>query len=584
MAKRQSKSEKEQSRKSPRLEKIDKVKEIQEVEEGDEVEEVDELRQLIAASIFGRPTFTHLTAVNYVVAMRSAPVPVEDDMVNYVHSVHPEAKAAVLANTWRRLKEYFSSENKDKLNHLTPMMDIPAMVAAFAGTAVGTADIPNLRLPHAQLLPTKSKAPQAPQQPQEPQEVSCVLTSSISAGSSSRGSSSARTTGSRSNRSSNGKLTASALLCLLTDFAENFKKFTGKPWVLYSGTVVDDVLAAWAQKLASEQSAELELHSFVIEDVEEVLMAFEDEADKAEIRAILEARPGELLQELNDSERAYLALFAKDPKEVGKLLDKSWKDISLDPQENNPDDDFRRLVHHWMNHLYLVYRKWNHQLPTAESEHWFHNMLWGPLALIFDADDALQYKHAEYNSTSSALRRNINRKRGERQAVGRKANGMILGTSTGLEICVLETAKKDDGPRSTKALGDTLEIAKFAKDMVDVMRAKVPEATHHQLVAYCIRLVAGSMHLYTFQQRSGRFDQLFYETSVAFPPKWDAFTAEEITTVIGQVMALRKELVSYNNKLAIWKKGHSAAKVSIKPVIPTLSTPASTPKNGPASV
>ncbi|KAF9927260.1 hypothetical protein BGZ65_006881 [Modicella reniformis] len=90
---------------------------------------------------------------------------------------------------------------------------------------------------------------------------------------------------------------------------------------------------------------------------------------------------------------------------------------------------------------------------------------------------------------------------------------------------------------------------------------------------------SGLMHLYTLQQRSGRFDQLFYETSVAFPPKWDALTAEEIKTVIGQVIALRKELVRYNNKLAIWKKGHKAAKESIKPVITTISTPASTPKN-----
>ncbi|KAF9110064.1 hypothetical protein BGX30_008114, partial [Mortierella sp. GBA39] len=64
---------------------------------------------------------------------------------------------------------------------------------------------------------------------------------------------------------------------------------------------------------------------------------------------------------------------------------------------------------------------------------------------------ALQYKHAEYNSTSSVLRKNIDRKRGKRQAVGQKADGMILGTSTGLEICVLEAAKKDNGPRSTKA-------------------------------------------------------------------------------------------------------------------------------------
>ncbi|KAG9066253.1 hypothetical protein KI688_001474 [Linnemannia hyalina] len=161
--------------------------------------------------------------------------------------------------------EYFSPENQDKLNHLTPMMDIPAMVEAFARTAVGTAEIPNLSLPPAQLLPTKSMAPQAPQQPQELQEALCVPTGSISAGSS------------RSSKSSsNCKLTASALLRLPADFAENFKKFTGMP---------------------------------------RIRLRF--------ARAVLEARPGELLQELNGSERAYLALFAKDPKEVGKLLDKS---------------------------------------------------------------------------------------------------------------------------------------------------------------------------------------------------------------------------------------------------------------------
>ncbi|KAG0321082.1 hypothetical protein BGZ99_004139 [Dissophora globulifera] len=73
---------------------------------------------------------------------------------------------------------------------------------------------------------------------------------------------------------------------------------------------------------------------------------------------------------------------------------------------------------------------------------------------------------------------------------------MILDASTGLEICVLESAKKDGGPRSTKALHDTLKIAKFAKDMVDVMRASVPEAVHSRLVAYGFRLAAGSMHLY----------------------------------------------------------------------------------------
>lgn len=188
-------------------------------------------------------------------------------------------------------------------------------------------------------------------------------------------------------------------------------------------------------------------------------MTFKDKVDKAEIRAVLETRPGEPLQELDDSERAYLALFAKDPEEVSKLLDKSGKDISPDPQENNPNDDFRSLVHHWMKHLYLVYRTQNYQLPTAESQGWFLNMLWGPQALIFDARN-------RYSTSMNTTPRHphIDRKRGERQGFGRKEDGMVLGASTGLEICVMEPAKEDDSLRSGKALGDALKIAKFAKD------------------------------------------------------------------------------------------------------------------------
>ncbi|KAG0010960.1 hypothetical protein BGZ80_001052 [Entomortierella chlamydospora] len=89
--------------------------------------------------------------------------------------------------------------------------------------------------------------------------------------------------------------------------------------------------------------------------------------------------------------------------------------------------------------------------------------------------------------------------------------------------------------------------------MVGVMRVKAPDAAHHHLVAYCIRLAAESMRLYILQQLSGQFGQLFYEISVVFPSRWDIPAAEEVTTVIGQVMAIRKELVSYN-KLAIRKK------------------------------
>ncbi|KAF9901099.1 hypothetical protein EC991_006543 [Linnemannia zychae] len=76
---------------------------------------------------------------------------------------------------------------------------------------------------------------------------------------------------------------------------------------------------------------------------------------------------------------------------------------------------------------------------------------------------------------------------------------MILSSPTGLEICFLNAAKKDDGPRLTKALLvlDKLKIAMFVKDIVD-----------------------------------------------------NAITAEELATAIGQAMTLRKELNIYSTKIA----------------------------------
>ncbi|KAF9169325.1 hypothetical protein BGX20_010474 [Mortierella sp. AD010] len=95
--------------------------------------------------------------------------------------------------------------------------------------------------------------------------------------------------------------------------------------------------------------------------------------------------------------------------------------------------------------------------------------------------------------------------------------------------------------------------------MVGVMRVKAADAAQHQLVAYCIRLAAESMRLYIFQQLSGQFDQFFYEVSIVFPSRAD-------------------ELQQVGNL----EEGFKATKMSIALIIPTLSTPASTPKNGPA--
>ncbi|KAF9347334.1 hypothetical protein BGX34_003228, partial [Mortierella sp. NVP85] len=108
-------------------------------------------------------------------------------------------------------------------------------------------------------------------------------------------------------------------------------------------------------------------------------------------------------------------------------------------------------------------------------------MLWGPLALILDIEKELQYKHAEYNSSFSALRDNVDRKRGKRQAV-EPLDGMILGTSTGLEISVLETAKKDDGPRSALCVTQTSCAPRFLMKYTTSSSSTVSESELRQCI------------------------------------------------------------------------------------------------------
>ncbi|KAF9165745.1 Cysteine protease atg4 [Actinomortierella ambigua] len=82
---------------------------------------------------------------------------------------------------------------------------------------------------------------------------------------------------------------------------------------------------------------------------------------------------------------------------------------------------------------------------------------------------SLLYRLAEVHSQASTLRKNGHCKAEgiETQAVGQKVDGLIVSSSTMLELCVIKAANKDVGQNGTKALSDTRKIANELKNTFD---------------------------------------------------------------------------------------------------------------------
>lgn len=123
------------------------------------------------------------------------------------------------------------------------------------------------------------------------------------------------------------------------------------------------------------------------------------------------------------------------------------------------------------------------------------------------------------HSQAYELRKNKDRRaeRTTKQAVGRKVDGRVVFTSTLLELCVLEAARKDPGPNGTKAHSGTRKIAKVLKDSFDTICARTNSDISSLLAVYGIRIAGASMTFYSMRRRLGRFYQMANDGTVSFP-------------------------------------------------------------------
>ncbi|KAF9926765.1 hypothetical protein BGZ65_007144, partial [Modicella reniformis] len=312
------------------------------------------------------------------------------------------------------------------------------------------------------------------------------------------------------------------------------------------------------------------LHSFIIEDVAEVIGLFPSDDDKAALRDVIEERRSEQLATLSLSEVAFLHLYDVSPEEMKNICKSGWGSMGS-TLSDIPDEDFRALVHYCIGHLCRVYQMNSMSLPREQSEAWYMAKLWGFLNIIFDSDEGLEHQPGEVLCYASG------------QQI---TDGLVLSAHTRLELCIIEAVKKD-GVACTKALLDTRKMAKAMKNMHNEIRAKATESIHSQLITYGIRISGASIALYTLRQRQGRFYQLCNEGTVTFPAKWDSsgVTTKLILSVLEWVLAFKKDMSVMANKFPDWtympvggiKPGvqdHQAA---------TLTTPINSPRLSPVT-
>ncbi|KAK3827888.1 MAG: hypothetical protein J3Q66DRAFT_382763 [Benniella sp.] len=478
----------------------------------------------LATELFGdSPSEPQWSSVHYLAKMRLAPSLTLQSFLAHIQEQHPETTKPELATIWRRCKDFFVADN---LKHATlkELMDMPSMIAAFDAASYVEAS---------------------------------------------------RSSGDSNLTNSDGGLGFVALAEMRYQFDQNFTAYQGLPWRLPSGSTMDDVAA----RLARQDGFESGLQSFVLEDPSKVIALFPAQEDKDELHRVLVERPQEDLATLTEHEQAFVDSFGKSPQEVKLMLGQGWANL---PGGAELDVDFKMLVHHCFQQLYLTYRHFSFSLPKELKEAYYTDKVWGFMNVALDDVATLDHEPGEINSKTSGLRKNKDRTRPGRQVQGRKADGLVSTKGASHELCIVEAARKDQGPNGTKALDDTLKLIKGMKDMMDHIRASASENIRDQLVTYGIRISATTMTMYTMRQRPGRWYQMISHPPISLPTTWNEITGKRVSNVVSKLLGFKKDIMAMSVMVDQWT--NEAVEDNGDRWVRTLTTPTSSPLLAPVSL
>ncbi|KAI8348583.1 hypothetical protein B0O80DRAFT_429586 [Mortierella sp. GBAus27b] len=474
------------------------------------------LIKTISEAVFGfKRNKVEIKAVEYIVQLEQDK-PQAEAFMAFIKLAHPSARKEAMTRAWEKIRDFFGGQNEAQYESIQGFIDVTRMVTLFKDTT---------SIENAQENGDKggSQATNALRRPSSPETIGTSTSGGDSNGDNSTSTGSGSTSyGSNSvSTGSSSNLSPTVITKMRSAFHASWSSYSGEGWVLPSESSLDDLLKQYILELNYEST----LHSFIISDVEDVIRLAEDPRDKDQLALVLNQQRDDKVWKLAPTETKFVDLYCKSPVALKEILrngcNHAIAEALKDGEPGQLDENFCDSIHHIVDRYHRIYQRNLWRLPSGKSESWYRENVWWILGDLFNEPEVIAYEPGEHHSKASSHRKNCKRKSSnELQQVGRKMDGIIICCSPELELGAMEAAKADNGMHSTKALSDTIKLAKVMKDQFDrVHQSTVVDALEH-ITTYGIRVSGGSVFFYTMHHRRGRWYQFTCEGAASFPEVW----------------------------------------------------------------
>ncbi|KAF9086229.1 hypothetical protein BGX27_003234 [Mortierella sp. AM989] len=376
------------------------------------------------------------------------------------------------------------------------------------------------------------------------------------------------------------------------DYVTNFNSYKGDNWVLSSGVRFDDKIFLRTIDKKNESS----LHSFVLDSRElpRYMRAFEDcevEDVKSRLEAMKYGDDSELPKWQMDIFNYYDSVSAIDmASSFGyrtMITFKGEGDAPTGFQEfNEMVYDFMHAVLKFFKYYGTLTKQGYYQCPDSISERKFM-LLWSNFFQLLHLNSGvLTFDEGEVYSAASANRKNVDRTRDDRQAVGHKIDGILYCvTASNAEIGAIEGGKKDEGSYGTKCLVDSVKMAKVLKDMFDFACTRAGGngrdvvSMKKQLETYGFLVSKLRVEFVSFKHLGGRHFYFNREVEHFIPDLLTDEAVPKICLLAIQFLLWRSRIEATAKEVGNLINGRGSLRPQKYELLPTLPTPPSSPKS-----
>ncbi|KAF9996323.1 hypothetical protein BGZ65_008091, partial [Modicella reniformis] len=167
---------------------------------------------------------------------------------------------------------------------------------------------------------------------------------------------------------SSDSLSPEAVQQLKLEFSINFNDYLGTPWLLSTGTNVDEVIRKYTMTRSNESS----LHSFVVDDIDSLRSQFTSQ-DYDLFLGQVQSFDSQVAPVLPTQVQQEILKYSLSPDALQEYLGKGWRQ---DEGKSQDGDNFRKSLYLAMLRLSCLYEENQGVIPGSKSESWYATEIW----------------------------------------------------------------------------------------------------------------------------------------------------------------------------------------------------------------